>query len=96
MRQHNYYHWHGNRKPGEPIWISIIDPSSNEVVGTTVPVTGSNTFTLSFIANDQDLEAIEGNIGNSQMNTSGDYLVTAEYWIGGEKVIAETTFGFTA
>jgi hypothetical protein len=42
------------------------------------------------------LEAIEGNIGNAQMNTSGVYLVTASYWIDEENVIAETTFTFTA
>lgn len=84
------------REPGETLWISIVDPNSNEVVGTTIPVTGSNTFSLSFTANNQDLEAIEGNIGNGQMNTSGVYLVTAEYRINEERVIAETTFTFTA
>ena len=84
------------REPGETLWISIVDPNSNEVVATTIPVAGSNTFTLSFTANNQDLAAIEGNIGNSQMNTSGVYLVTASYWINEENVIAETTFAFTA
>ena len=41
------------------------------------------------------LEAIEGNIGNSQMNSSGDYLVTVTYWTGEENIVAETTFRFT-
>ena len=84
------------REPGETLWISIVDPNSNEVVGTVIPITGSNTFSLSFAANNQGLEAIEGNAGNGQMNTSGVYLVTAEYWINDERVIAETTFTFTA
>jgi hypothetical protein len=84
------------RQPCEALWISIVDPNSNEVVATTIPVTGSNTFVLSFTANNQDLEAIEGNIGNGQMNTSGVYLVTVEYYINEERVIVETTFTFTA
>jgi hypothetical protein len=56
--------------------------------------TGSNTFTLSFTTNNQDLKAIEGNIGNGQMDTSGISLVTASYWIDEENLIAETTFAF--
>jgi hypothetical protein len=42
------------------------------------------------------LEALDGNIGNGQMNTSGVYLVTVDYNINDERVIAETTFTFTA
>jgi hypothetical protein len=56
----------------------------------------SDQKTGSIPANNQDLEAIEGNIGNAQMNTSLVYLVTASYWIDEENVIAETTFTFTA
>ncbi|MGE5661744.1 MAG: hypothetical protein ACM3X1_05800 [Ignavibacteriales bacterium] len=61
-----------------------------------IPVTGSNTFSLSFASNNQGLEALDGNIGNGQMNTSGVYLVTVDYNINDERVIAETTFTFTA
>jgi hypothetical protein len=85
-----------DREPNASVLLTIVNPSSEEVLLTTVPVTASNTYRLSFDASDNGLEEILGNIGTSEMDESGSYLVTTSYCTGSGCAFAETTFEITA
>jgi hypothetical protein len=86
----------GERRPDAEVLVSIINPDSDEIVFTSVPVAANNTFGLSFEASNDGIEDIDANIGSGEMEVSGQYLVTVTYLGGNDYETAGTTFAFDA